>query len=358
MAKDPRKKICVIGPALTMGGMERASINLANSLNSYNLSVTYIAVLKQNHFFKLNEGIKFFEPSDFNTKKMSIFRTLKWLRKCVKEEKPNAIIVYNKFYSALALLSLIFTSYKVYISERSSPLYKWPLRFRVINRLAFSLKPPTGIIAQTNIAAKYQRLYYGNKPAIKVIPNALREISLFPEVQREKVILAVGRLNEALKGFDRLIEAFGKVNAPGWKLVFAGGNESGEYLKKRAKELDIFHKVEFLGAVSEIDEVYAYAGIFVIPSRSEGFPNALCEAMAAGLACISFDFIAGPRDIIVDGENGFLVKDGDIDGLANKIQFLIENEKERTRLGKNALNLKNRLHSDIIGKEYLNFILQ
>lgn len=346
----------MVGPALTMGGMERASVNLANSLSLLGASVSYIAVLKQQHFFKLNKEIRFYEPPDFNVKKMSLLKTLFWLRNSIEREKPDKIIVFKKLYAALVLLSLAGTSYKVILSERSSPLYRWPFKIRMMSGIIFFLKSPEGIIAQTSIAAKYQRRYYGSKPKIKVIPNALREVQLYPEIQREKIVLAVGRLDDPLKGFDRLVEAFAVVKNHSWKLVFAGGDENGSKLKEQAKKLGVLDSVEFLGAVEDLDKVYARAGIFVIPSRSEGFPNALCEAMAAGLPCISFDFTAGPRDIIADGEDGIIVEDGNTKLLGERIRFLIENEDERKRLGENALKIKFRFNFERIGREHLDFI--
>ena len=88
---------------------------------------------------------------------------------------------------------------------------------RAINKFAFSIKPPKGVIAQTNIAAEYQRKYF-KKSKVVVIPNSVREVQLFPEIKREKVILAVGRLNDYLKGFDLLIESFAKLKNQDWEL--------------------------------------------------------------------------------------------------------------------------------------------
>src|SRR5690606_2343592 len=135
---------------------------------------------------------------------------------------------------------------------------------------------------QTAIAATYQKKIYGEKIPIRVIPNALRPVTLYPEIRRKKWILAVGRFGDPLKGFDRLIKAFSKIHAHDWYLVFAGGDRDGEALKTLANELGVLERVLFLGKVIDLDRIYAEAGIFVIPSRSEGFPNALCEALAAG----------------------------------------------------------------------------
>ncbi len=339
-----------------MGGMERASVNIANGISKLGYNVAYISLFNQSKFFLLDSKIKLIEPQSFNIDSLSIFKTIKWIRKTVKQINPDRIIVLNKFYSAIVLLALYRTEYKVFISERSSPLYDWGLKINFFNKIIFSIKKPSGIIAQTSVAAKFQKKYYGNSIPIEVIPNVLRHVTSFPEIKREKIILAVGRLSDPLKGFDQLIEVFAQVSVPSWKLVFAGGDVCKTNLKKRAKELKVLNRIIFLGEVREIDLVYAKSSIFVIPSRSEGFPNALCEAMGSGLPCISFDFVAGPRDIIKHNENGFLVENGNIHAMAKKIEYLIGNEPERNRVGTNALAISQRLNEKIIVEQIRDFI--
>jgi GalNAc-alpha-(1->4)-GalNAc-alpha-(1->3)-diNAcBac-PP-undecaprenol alpha-1,4-N-acetyl-D-galactosaminyltransferase len=354
--EEKKRNICIVGPALTMGGMERASVNLANTLHALGHQVVFLAVLKQKHFFSLHKDIRFHEPSQFNIQRLSLFKTLFWLRKTIIKEDPEAIIVYNKFYAALTVIALAFTRFRIFISERSSPLYPWPLKLKIINRIAFWLFPPVGIIAQTSIAAAHQRKYYGKRANIAVIPNALRAVTIYTDVLREKVILAVGRLNEFNKGFDQLLDAFAKVKTNDWKLFFAGNDEHGEDLKKQTELLGLSEKVTFLGSIKDMDSVFARASVFVIPSRSEGFPNALCEAMAAGLACVSLDFMAGPRDIINNGIDGMIIKNNSIPALTEAIQYLIDNETERVRLGQNALAIRERYEARKIAQQFIEFI--
>ena len=131
-----------------------------------------------------------------------------------------------------------------------------------------------------------------------------------------------------------------------------------ENLKQLVRDRNIEDKVIFLGEIKEIDRVYAEAGIFCLTSRSEGFPNALCEAMAAGLPSISFDIVAGPADIIKDGYNGILTKDGDIEGLAAQLQTLIENEELRKKIGRESSKLQEELSLASSGSKFLNFIIR
>ncbi len=340
-----------------MGGMERASSNLANFFASRGHEVIYIAMFRYPRFFSLDPSVKYYEPEKA-FKRLPILQTIIRIRKQVKAFAPNTVLVFNKFFSSLVLLALIGTSMPVYISERSSPLYKWPRKISVFNRLAFWLKSPTGVIAQTRIAASYQQTYFGKHVSIAVIHNSVRAPVKLKEVERENWVLGVGRLTDHHKGLDRLIEAFSHVQARDWKLVIAGGDEQGQHLKEQAKRLGIEDsRIQFLGKVHDMNVVYQTARIFVIPSRSEGFPNALCEAMVSGLPCISFDFTAGPGDLIEDGVNGVLVPNGDIRQLANKIEYLIWNEEVREGLGRNATQVIHKLREDIVGERFLDFIL-
>ena len=340
-----------------MGGMERASCNIANALNNLNNEVLFLSIFKQERFFKLNEKIKFSEPKgDMNTKKLNMLKTILWIRKEVRKYNPDVVLVYNNFYSSIAMLALSGTHYPVFISDRASPLFNWPKHIKLFNAVVFRLFRPKGVIAQTNIAKQYQRRFFSKKVPIKVIPNMVREIKNY-DLHKKNQVLAVGRLGDYLKGFDRLIDAFSLVKTD-WKLVIAGGDENGEYLKKQARELNILNRIEFLGQVKDIDKIYTESKIFVIPSRSEGFPNALCEAMAAGLACISYDFIAGPRDIIENNIDGFIVEDGNLENLADKITYLINNSNIREEVGDKAKESIKKLKANNIANMTMRFLFE
>jgi glycosyltransferase involved in cell wall biosynthesis len=352
-----KTKILVIGPSLKMGGMERAVCNIANAIHDAGFQVVFTAIFDHVIFFKLRPDIKFLAPSGYNIKKMNFWKTIRRLRMIVSAEKPDVILVYNKFYSALTLFSLLWMRKRppVFISERSSPHYQWSRPIQLFNAFTFRLNPPEGIIAQTRIAARYQREYYPKSAAIEVIPNILREVTRYPEVQREAAILAVGRFNDSLKGFDRLIKAFALIKND-WRLIFAGGRDGEDAsLDGLISSLGLGKHIELHGKVSDIDMLYAKASIFVIPSRSEGYPNALCEAMSAGMACISYDFVAGPREIIEHGVNGLLIPEGDIQALADALQLLMTDADLRSKLGKEAMKITDRLGADTIMEKHIEF---
>lgn len=346
-------KIVVIGPNVGMGGVERASCNLANALIDAQQQVTYVALIPEKRFFELEAN--YIEPSGFNENKLFLFHTLQFIRKEIKHINPDAIICFTKFYAALVNLALLFTKYKIYVSERSSPLYVWPKKIEAICKVSFFIKNPKGVISQTSIASEYHQKYYGNTRYI-VVPNVVRDVTWYPDEKRENIILAVGRFNDACKGFDLLIQAFNLLKNKDWRLVFAGGTqEEGRYLAELA-DGSKKNRIEFLGAVKNIDSLYAKAGIFVMPSRSEGFPNALAEAMASGCCSVSFDFTAGPRDLIVHEENGEIVEAENVGALAKTLDDLILNENKRNKYSKSAIKVGERLSKKTISERILEFI--
>lgn len=337
-----------------MGGMERASVNTANALIDY-AQVVFLSVLKKKHFYELNSEVTLIEPQGFNVEKMSFLKTVCWIRTSVREYNPDIILVFNKFYAALTALAVMGVSTQLYISERSSPLYHWSWPFKLIHRLAFSLRPPDGVMAQTSIAAQYQKKYY-SKSDVVVIPNVLREVALYPEIKRENIILVVGRPNDYLKGIDMLIEAVSLLKNQDWTVHIAGGEVMDSGLHQMIEDYRLHDRVLFLGKIQDIDKHYASAGIYVIPSRSEGFPNALAEAMAAGCPCIAFDFIAGPRDMIIHQVSGIIVENGNVAKLAEAIDVLIASPEERQRLGKAAISIRQKLNKEVILQKMIKFL--
>jgi glycosyltransferase involved in cell wall biosynthesis len=147
------------------------------------------------------------------------------------------------------------------------------------------------------------------------------------------LVLAVGRLN-AEKGQSLLLQAAPAVlsRCPGTVFALAGDGPLRGALEQQAAQLGIAGQVRFLGVRQDVPALLAAADLFVLPSRSEGMPNALLEAMAAGLPVVSFE-VGGVGEVLVHGVTGLLVPPEDADGLARAMLALLENEQERRRLG-------------------------
>lgn len=191
---------------------------------------------------------------------------------------------------------------------------------------------------------------------IHVIPNAApsRQVDFNDlSISKEKRVIAVGRLVWE-KGYDRLIQAWRllpKEILSEWKLVIFGNGEQKNNLEDLIIKQDVSSSVCINPPTKEIFIEYAKSAFFVMTSRAEGFPMVLIEAMSCGLPVVSFDFSFGPKEIIKNGVNGFLVEDGNIQDLAAKIEQLICDENLRFAFSqKTQLDLENYSEDKIMKK--------
>src|SRR5262249_25449025 len=146
------------------------------------------------------------------------------------------------------------------------------------------------------------------------------------------------------KGFDVLIDSFSRIAArhQEWNLVIAGKGPEQTALDAQVRRLGLGGRVKLAGWFADPSEALGSAGLFVMSSRYEGFPNALLEAMAAGLPVISFDCDSGPSEIIRDNVDGVLVPAGDVALLERAMERLMSDETERRRLGECARDVVRR----------------
>jgi glycosyltransferase involved in cell wall biosynthesis len=204
-------------------------------------------------------------------------------------------------------------------------------------------------VVQTEAVRQWARAWLPDRP-IHVIPNAAPPASKDskPLLQsKAKRIVSVGRLSRE-KGHDQLIAAFSQIAAkyPAWRLTIYGDGAERANLDAQRDRLGLQHRIELPGWIRDPEEVLRKAELFVLPSRYEGFPNALLEAMAAGLACISFACESGPAEIIQHEENGMLVPSEDVDGLASAMERLILDAELRRKLGNAARDVTQRFSLD------------
>lgn len=178
---------------------------------------------------------------------------------------------------------------------------------------------------------------WGEMPGIRVIPNAANFIAEKYSDCTAKRVIAVGRLDYQ-KSFDRLILVWEKVHQqmPDWRLDIFGQGEWQELLQGMIDERGLQETVKLNGPTKNIGKEYSESSMIVMSSHYEGFPMVMIEAMACGLPPVSFDFKCGPRDIIKEGENGLVVTDGDIDGLAEAMMTLMRDDELRKRMGEEA----------------------
>lgn len=184
---------------------------------------------------------------------------------------------------------------------------------------------------------------------VLVIPNfTVMPVERVSDVSAKRVI-AAGRL-EWVKGYDRLIPAWKIVSDkhPDWHLDIFGLGMREQDLKQQQESLGLQERMTIHPATSAIGKEYSASSIFALSSRFEGFGLVLLEAMQCGLPCVAYDCPFGPAAIVKDGQNGFLVPEGDIEQLAEKLLVLIEDDDMRRRFSKAAVEHSKKFTADEI----------
>lgn len=356
-----KNKLCLVIPSLQAGGMERAMSELADYFASMeNLEVHLVLYgITRELFYQVPEKVILHKPLfkfDNDLRLFSTLRTLVYLRSIVKKISPGVVLSFGEYWNSFVLIALFRLRYPVYVSDRCQPDKALGKIHHLLRRMLYPMS--AGIIAQTGKAAEiYDRL--GLNKRIRVIGNPIRRITPGTNISREQIVLTVGRLINT-KHHDKLIELFLSISNPGWKLVIVGYDHlkqnNAPRLRAIIAEYNAEDRVILEGRQEDVDAYYLRSSIFAFTSSSEGFPNVIGEAMAAGLPVVAFDCIAGPSEMIQDGKNGFLVPLFDYELFRKRLSTLMEDSDLREVIGKEARRDILMFEAGNIGEKYLQFM--
>ena len=267
------------------------------------------------------------------------------LRRAILATRPAVVISYMDFNNNCVLSATRGLGLRVIVSEQCDPNHNsigegW-------DRLRRRLYPHARCVA---VLTEESLRFFSSVPGIRgrVIPNPLTP-SVFsrsdevPRPKNDKTLMAMGRLSIE-KGFDLLLSAFSVIapKRPDWTLEILGEGPLRGHLESRIQRLGLSGRVRLPGFTLRPFDRLRHSDLFALSSLCEGFPNALLEAMACGLAVVSFDCPSGPRHIIRNGVDGMLVPPRDDRALAAALDRLMENEGERKRLGSRAPEVVQR----------------
>jgi GalNAc-alpha-(1->4)-GalNAc-alpha-(1->3)-diNAcBac-PP-undecaprenol alpha-1,4-N-acetyl-D-galactosaminyltransferase len=337
--------------SLSAGGAERVISEMANWWASRDHEVVILTLWGQDHdHYHLDPKVKRFALDFWRSSRtpwrllIDRAKLLPEIRRTVKAFRPDAVISFIDLVNIITIVALAGTKIPLIISERIDPRHHAISPFRSLAR-RLSYRFSSALVVQTESVAGWARTIM---PALKigVIPNFVRQMPeaghpMDPEAPEGHFVLAMGRLDWQ-KGHDLLIRAFARMRSRQgeWKLVILGDGPWRTQLEELAMELGVHDAVIMPGVVREPAGWLRNADFFVHPSRYEGFPNALLEAMACGCAVVATDCPSGPAEIVRDGVNGLLVPTEDVTALSRAMSRLMKDARLCQRLGIEAMQVE------------------
>ena len=326
-------KILMVITGMRSGGAERVMATLCNVLSKSN-EVRLFILKDSSTDYKLEERV---EVVAGNVQNQSVFQSIKALKKQFIEWNPDVILSFMTKTNIVVLLTKIMqkSNKPVVIAERANP-YNAKLPYKILRRFLYS--KANGCVFQT----KQAQAYYENilKCESVVIRNPLNSEFSVEQVNGivEKRVVSVGRLSVE-KNHKLLIDAFSRIARvhKEYTLEIYGDGPLREKPEKQIKELHLENRVFLMGRKENIQKHICDAEMFVLPSNSEGMPNALLEAMALGLACIATDCPIGGSAVIIDNKkNGLLIPVNDEDALVEAMERIMNDSVYRNLLRSEA----------------------
>jgi glycosyltransferase involved in cell wall biosynthesis len=364
------------------GGAGTASYYTSKAILRKGFNVTVMTShFKGLPYFEVVDGVQIYRVPTLRRKKgtsnlveMAVFVISAILHtgKIIKASKPKGSIAFLSIPSGIVSLWIrIVYGIPYIVSLRGGDVpYFVPGKMHIIH---FLIKPLTKYIWRhaykvsansVNLSLLGERIAPDLK--IEIIPNGVDVDYFKPEIaginkKSGLTALFVGRLN-AQKGIDVLFKALGmlKDNLPNdFRLLLVGDGPEEYKLKDIANKLDITKCIEYAGWIDrdKLADVYRESDIFILPSRYEGMPNALAEAIASGLPVITTD-IPGCTTLVKDGVNGFVVPfdakgEPNLDKLINAILSIINNRDLRRLMGLRSREIAERFSWDVTAERFL-----
>ena len=335
------KNILFVGYLTGYGGAEKSMTMIANGLAKLGHKVTIISLKDNNIVYDIDDKVKYIFIGDKNTNKLTkIAYRFKNLSTILKEIEPD--IVLSFWLQPAFFVSLISKriGFKTIYAERGDPSDKEYYGFKGILR-NITFKKTDGFVFQTNGAKNFFSKEIQNKSIVINNPVYIKYDDYDINTDRSKRIVNIGRLHQQ-KNQILLINAFSKIQKeyPEYILEIYGDGHLKIELENKINFLGLNGRVKLKGTTNKILERIKDAALFVLSSDYEGMPNALMEAMALGLPCISTDCSpGGAREIITNKMNGILCEVKNEEQLAKSIKYMLDNRTESERMARNAKNI-------------------
>ena len=336
-------KIILFSYGLVGGGAERIACVICNGLVDRGHNVCIVAHKDIPSAYHLSPDIKqlYYDANSNDSPLIRRWKILRSIRRIVKKENPDVVIGLMRIFTEYLYVATIGLHQKIIAWDHSS------CRFGDLEWEAFIRKYfMYALMKRVFVLTEEDKRNVWYKHNIRVMPNAL---SFSPAIEypshKEKVIIGVGNFNNWRdKGFDLLVEAWSLIEKtyPEWKLKIIGGGDKTT-IEQLIVDKGLHGRVFLADFETDIKKVYHESSIFVLSSRQEGFSLVMLEAMSQGCACVACDNHNRTKEIL--GNTGIIYSTGDTKDMAEKISFLLGNQKLIIDMGK--LSIERSKHYSI-----------
>ena len=339
------------------GGAQRVLLQLAGRFAAAGRRVLLVTSFVDAWEYPVPPGVERLSLENEQTAQSALKRNLsriRALRALLKEYRPAALISFMGEPNFRAVLASRRLPVKTVVSVRNDPEREYAGRvFRFVGKHILPLAD--GCVFQTEQAKAWFPETLQRKSAV-IMNQVSAALYDRPKTQERSEIAAVGRLS-AQKNHALLIRAFSRLPDTGDRLVIYGEGELRPALEALVEELGLSGRVLLPGQCDDVPRALGGAKLFVLPSDYEGMPNALLEAMALGLPCISTDCpCGGPASVIRSGENGLLVPTGDEEALSRAMAALLSDAERRRTLAENARQTAAGFRPDAVFRQWEAYI--
>lgn len=360
------KKICLVKYDMKdASGGARVCANLANALSQqYEVHVVSICSQDADTFYKLDNNVRYsvLVQGEGRIRKV-LPKGIAKLRKYIKNEKIDIAFAIGISICPFVVGATIFTTCKSVACEHINCLngYENDLGQKICRSIGVKFCDKIVTLTKMDRDA-YCRKYHLKTENVEYIYNWIDESLINRSIEYKgdsKNIISVGRL-EPVKGIENIIEVSRRLKKehPDWQWhVYGSGEEN--YVSELHDKINMYGLEDFVhlkGKVNDIYDRYSQYSLCVLTSYCEGLPMVLLEAKSQKLPIISFDCLTGPRDIVRDGIDGFLVEEGDLDELYDKLNMCMTNEKCRASLSEETTGNIELFAKDSIVKKWIAFI--
>jgi len=346
------RRVCIVCVSLRAGGTERVVTRVAEYLSARH-EVTLVLLSRRKPFYLLRSDIQVLYPG-FDSRQATGWRwypkILRYLWRNLREVRPDLVLCFGEPIAPPTLLISTLVGCRCIVFNRASPLASLKGLRGIANPLTYPLAQKVVVQTRRSIDMLQGRYRFVK---FAVWPNPIDvPIQVKPFGNRARRIITVGTLG-GRKNQQAMIRAFSALpERAGWTLDLIGDGPDKATLERLARDLDVTDHVRFLGECKDVEKLLQDSRIFAFASLTEGFPNALAEALAAGCACISFDCPTGPSELIEHNVNGLLIEAGDQERFSAELARLIADAALQERLSVAARRDIERFSADRVLEQF------